>query len=128
MDQQVAQQNDQYIHLKWSPSVNDQFYEKSKKEDKHKAIGNNVMETILQEGPTFINTEGINRVNGLEGFGELGNQSDNGRGGNKRESSFEKINERELVAQTNLNPFLSTNYLDDLKVQEDFLTPQNSNM
>ena len=26
------------------------------------------------------------------------------------------------------NPFLSSNYLEDLQVQENFLTPQNSNM
>jgi len=32
------------------------------------------------------------------------------------------------VAQTNKNPFLSSNYLEDLQVQENFLTPQNSNM
>ena len=45
----------QYIFFKWSPSIKDQFYEQSKLEDKHKAIGSNVMETILQEGNDFIN-------------------------------------------------------------------------
>ena len=45
----------QYIFFKWSPSIKDQFYEQSKLEDKHKAIGSNVMETILQEGSDFIN-------------------------------------------------------------------------
>jgi len=100
----------QYMFLKWSPSINDQFYEKSNKGDKHKVIGNNVMETILQEGPTFIDNE-TTRENS----------------GTKRENNFERMNQREMIAQTNLNPFLSSNYLEDLRVQEEFLTPQNSN-
>jgi hypothetical protein len=91
------------IYLKWSPSVKDQFHERSKLQDKPIVVGNNVMETILQEGHDFIKNE------------------------SKRENHFHKINERELVAQTNMNPFMSSNYLEDLQVQEEFLTPQNSN-
>jgi hypothetical protein len=91
------------IYLKWSPSLKDQFHERSKLEDKPKVVGNNVMEMILQEGHDFIKSE------------------------SKRENHFDKINERELVAQTNMNPFMTSNYLEDLQVQEDFLTPQNSN-
>ena len=89
------------IYLKWSPSLKAQFHERSKLEDKPKVIGHNVMETILQEGHDFIKSE------------------------SKRENHFHKINERELVAQTNMNPFMTSNYLEDLQVQEDFLTPQN---
>jgi len=91
------------LFLKWSPNVKEQFYEKSKLKEKHKAIGNNVMETILQEGNEFVNNK-------------------------TRENQFERMNQREMVAQTNLNPFLSNNYLEDLQVQEQFLTPQNSNL
>mgnify|MGYP000101631346 CR=1 FL=1 len=91
------------IFIKWSPSVNDQFYEQSKMKDKHKIVGGQVMETILQEGCDFMKNE------------------------SKREHNFSRMNERELVAQTNMNPFLSSNYLEDLHVQETFLTPQNSN-
>ena len=91
------------LFLKWSPNVKEQFYEKSNLKDKHKAIGNNVMETILQEGNEFVNNK-------------------------TRENQFEKMNQREMVAQTNLSPFRSNNYLEDLQVQEQFLTPQNSNL
>jgi len=94
---------DDIIFIKWSPSVNDQFYEKSQIKDKHKILGSQVMETILQEGCDFINNE------------------------SKREHNFNRMNDRELVAQTSMNPFLSSNYLEDLQVQETFLTPQNSN-
>ena len=37
------------------------------------------------------------------------------------------MNDREMMVQTNLNPFMTTNYLEDLQIQEKFLTPQNSN-
>ena len=114
----------QTIFLKWSPSITDQFYEKSSLKDKHKSIGNNVMETILQEGQTFIDNS-VPR-DGLQRESLNGSNIENGNG-TKRESNFERMNEREMVAQTNLNPFLSTNYLEDLQVQENFLTPQNSN-
>jgi len=113
-----------YIFLKWCPSIKDQFYEKSRLEDKHKSIGNNVMETILQEGQTFIDSSAPrdNLQHSTNAFSN--NEQYNGT---KRESNFERMNEREMVAQTNLNPFLSSNYLEDLQVQENFLTPQNSN-
>ena len=91
------------MFLKWTPSVKDSFYEKSKKNEKHTVIGNNVMETILQEGQEFINKH------------------------DSREKQLSEFNQREMVAQTNMNPFFSSNYLEDLKVQEQFLTPQNSN-
>ena len=92
-----------FIYLKWSPSIKDMCYEQSKLKDKPKVIGNNVMETILQEGPDFI------------------------RNDSKRENQFEKMNDREMMVQTNLNPFMTSTYLEDLQVQEKYLTPQNSN-
>lgn len=101
------------LFLKWSPNVKEQFYEKSKLKDKHKAIGSNVMETILQEGNEFVSEK------------TRENQFENNK---TRENQFERMNQREMVAQTNLNPFLSNNYLEDLQVQEQFLTPQNSNL
>jgi hypothetical protein len=115
----------QPIFFKWSPSIKEQFYEKSKLEDKHKSIGDNVVETILQEGPSFITNE-----NGIigEGMGTSNWKDASVSNETKRENNFERMNQREMVAQTNQNPFLSSNYLEDLHVQETFLTPQNSNI
>jgi len=46
---------------------------------------------------------------------------------NKREENNNKMLEREMMAQTNQNPFLLKNdYLDDLSVQDEFLKPRNS--
>ena len=127
------------IFLKWSPSVKDLFYEKSKLKDKYNSIGQNVMETILQEGPTFIDNETVReigfvdrRTNAehefLNGDTNMSSNVGTSMGGTKRENNFERMNQRQMVAQTNLNPFLSSNYLEDLRVQETFLTPQNSNI
>jgi hypothetical protein len=82
------------------------------------------METILQEGQTFID-DYIPRDGLLRNVNSLSKNEDNNT---KRENNFERMNEREMIAQTNLNPFHSSNYLEDLQVQENFLTPQNSNM
>ena len=121
--------NKQPIFFKWSPAPsannNNELFERSKLEDKHKSIGSSIVETILQEGPGFIN-------NGESGFisdGMSMNPENNQSScrGTKREGNFEKMNQREMVAQTSQNPFLSSNYLEDLQVQESFLTPQNSN-
>ena len=130
------------IFLKWSPSVKDLFYEKSKLKDKYNSIGQNVMETILQEGPTFIDNETVReiglinrRTNGngehefLNGDTSMGSNVGTSMGSaTKRENNFERMNQRQMVAQTSMNPFLSSNYLEDLRVQETFLTPQNSNI
>ena len=46
---------------------------------------------------------------------------------NKREEANSKINERYLIGQANQNPFmLSNNYVNDIEVQMNFLTPQRS--
>jgi hypothetical protein len=122
--------NQKPIFFKWSPAPltdnNNEPYERSKIEDKHKAIGSNVVETILQEGPGFIN----NRESGfiMDGMSTGLSSYNSSFRETKRESNFGMMNQREMIAQTNQNPFLSsTNYLEDLQVQESFLTPQNSN-
>lgn len=115
------------LFLKWSPSIKDQFYEKSKLEDKHKAIGNNVMETTLQEGYNFIENNAPREAM-FKSSPDMYSDGGFSNSGTKRENNFERMNQREMVAQTNKNPFLSSNYLEDLQVQENFLTPQNSNM
>mgnify|MGYP006143555069 CR=1 FL=1 len=43
-----------------------------------------------------------------------------------RESMNDKINDRCLIKQLGQNPFLSGSYIDDLKIQEQFLRPKSS--
>ena len=46
---------------------------------------------------------------------------------NKRSENSERISAREMIIQTNINPFLNNNYLDDIKVQDTILRPKDSN-
>ena len=47
---------------------------------------------------------------------------------NKREDANTKLNERSMIEHVGLNPFHSqNNYLNDLKIQDEFLKPKNSN-
>jgi hypothetical protein len=46
---------------------------------------------------------------------------------NKREEANHKLNDRYLVGQAKQNPFMpNSNFIDDLEVQLNFLTPQKS--
>ena len=48
---------------------------------------------------------------------------------NKREASNNKLSERYMVSRACGNPFLThLNYIDDILIQEQYLTPKNSNM
>jgi membrane protein insertase Oxa1/YidC/SpoIIIJ len=48
---------------------------------------------------------------------------------NDRELNSERLSQRDMIIQTSINPFLSeNNYLDDLKVQDTFLRPKDSNI
>jgi hypothetical protein len=47
---------------------------------------------------------------------------------NKRELSYNKIAARRLMTKGNINPFhIKNNYVEDIKVQDDFLRPKDSN-
>ena len=47
---------------------------------------------------------------------------------NKREEQNSKLNNRELMVQTSINPFMNNaNYIEDLQKEHDFLRPKDSN-
>ena len=46
---------------------------------------------------------------------------------NYKEEVAHRVGEREQVQQCCVNPFLGTNFLKDLAVQEEYLKPRNSN-
>lgn len=48
---------------------------------------------------------------------------------NTREINSERMSQRELLIQTSINPFMSSNdYIRDLEVQDEFLRPSDSNI
>ena len=77
-----------------------------------------VKETVLQEQPMHQPSQ-IQRVNEpieTEGFRQVSS---------KREEANAKINSRYLVGQATQNPFMpSNNYVNDIEVQMNFLTPR----
>ena len=77
-----------------------------------------VKETVLQEQPMHQPNQ-IQRVNEpieTEGFRQVSS---------KREEANAKINSRYLVGQATQNPFMpSNNYVNDIEVQMNFLTPR----
>jgi hypothetical protein len=104
MESTIREKQQKIIYLKWAPVNETEKKEKSYGKDKKKVEDGNIMETVLQEGQDFISST------------------------TKRETQSSKLNEREWIKQTNMNPFLHTTYLEDLQTQENFLIPQNSNM
>ena len=42
---------------------------------------------------------------------------------NKREDTYNKMSEREMIGQIGMNPFSNSNYINDVMVQENFLKP-----
>ena len=72
---------------------------------------------------TKLNTEINMKEDFAPNIGEFGIAS------NKREDVNTKISDRQMLGQVSHNPFLtSTDYVNDLEVQENYLKPQNSNM
>ena len=104
MESTIRDRQQKIIYLKWAPVNETEQKEKSYGKDKKKVEDGNIMETVLQEGQDFISSS------------------------SKRETQSSKLNEREWIKQTNMNPFLQSTYLEDLQTQENFLIPQNSNM
>lgn len=47
---------------------------------------------------------------------------------NKREDTYNKMAEREMVGQIGMNPFMQRNYLEDVMVQENFLKPISTSL
>ena len=47
---------------------------------------------------------------------------------NKREDTYNRMAEREMVGQIGMNPFMQRNYLEDVMVQENFLKPINASL
>jgi len=42
---------------------------------------------------------------------------------NKRETSYNKMAEREMIRQVGMNPYTNTNYIDGIEIRDKFLMP-----
>ena len=99
--------------------------ERSYKED-HPQYQNRISGSEAH-GSEAHGSEGLSNSNELR----VGTIADDGfhKVSTKREEANFKINERYLIGQAIKNPFMTpNNYVNDLEVQMNFLTPQKSNL
>lgn len=101
--------------------IHEQMQEKNKRleEIKNFAIGENSIKQLARE---FTNADDDPQL-------LYGNIAREGfiKKENKREDNNNKMLEREMIMQTNQNPFMTkNNYVDDLTIQDEFLKPKNS--
>jgi hypothetical protein len=47
---------------------------------------------------------------------------------NKREDTYNRMAEREMVGQIGMNPFMQRNYLEDVVIQDNFLKPVSTSL
>ena len=93
------------------------------RKDENPALNQAPDRALDQALDTKLNTEIKIKEDFAPNIGELGAAS------NRREDVNSKLSERQMIGQVSHNPFLtSTDYVNDLEVQENYLKPQNSNM
>lgn len=107
---QKEEKKKKYIYYKWSK--NGEVLEKSLKK---KAIIEKKIEPI--EPPKDV----------IDFFDYRSFSKNDDKNTNDKSISNERLTGRDKMIQTSINPFLSnSNYLSDLKTQNDFLRPKNS--
>ena len=124
------------IEWKWS---NGEPFERTPRRDK-----NNISEKQLKEQPpqqqiaedpasmetgayqqSLLSENDIWSIDSPQFFGENGFH----RAPNKREDTYNKMSEREIMGQIGQNPFLANhNYLSDIVAQDQFLKPVSTSM
>ena len=111
-----------YTFTKWSNNTSYERTERKEKREKERNTDNNIVEQALQENLALndynnIQTEFDRLV--PDGFSKQNN---------KREGQNEKLLNRGMMIQKSINPFLNTsNYLEHLDAEENFLRPKDSN-
>jgi hypothetical protein len=87
----------------------------------------NMVEGAYQQ--SLLSENDVWSIDGPQFFGE--NFGENGfrQAPNKREDTYNKMSEREIIAQIGQNPFLPNhNYLNDIMTQDQFLKPVSTSM
>jgi len=102
-----------YKYWKWSNS--NEPYGKSKRKQK-----TDIKKPAKKE--TLENLENNNE------FNIITNENIKTGAPNKRDVCNDRISKRDMLIQTNVNPFLTKlNYVNNIETQENFLRPQDSN-
>jgi hypothetical protein len=114
-----------YKYWKWSiDDISDDIQNKSTRKYTKDSYTDDNKEGTEQTCPPLENETNVNikRINNFVPFETIIVEPNN-----KRCENSERLSTREMVIQTNINPFLNNNYLDDIKVQDTILRPKDSN-
>jgi len=115
------------LNLAWSNGIkavrstqeDNPYFKKTTAEDKIEAVENDKETLQSEEMKTRIQVEGDYSLS----------RNTYRKNSNRRETSNDKLSEREMISRSCGNPFLThLNYTDDIITQEQFLIPKNSNM
>jgi hypothetical protein len=108
----MEEEKEKIRYFKWS---NGEKYERSYPDDKRKIE--------IEQSKKSMEEEIID--NHMESFNNNIIREDLR---NKREENAERLKDRDLPFQSNMNPFMnSTNYVEDITNRDNFLRPINSN-
>ena len=114
-----------YKYWKWSiDDISDDIQNKSTRKYTKDSYTDDHNEDTEQTCPPLENETNVDikRINNFVPFETIIVEPNN-----KRCENSERLSTREMVIQTNINPFLNNNYLDDIKVQDTILRPKDSN-
>ena len=106
-----------YYSWKWSTGTPYKKSERIQKQAKTQSDITSVATNPLTEIDLFINS-----------IPNITIHNDVKHSSNKREKQNEKLSNRDLIIQTSINPFISSqNYIDDIHNEDEFLRPKDSN-
>ena len=77
-----------------------------------------IQQSLLSEDDRWI----MNQDGNLVVFGEEEKPL------NKREDTYNRMSEREMIGQIGMNPFSQNNYINDVMVQENYLKPVSTSL
>ena len=102
--------------FEWKWSTGETYKKSSRIIKENKPSDNTVIEQCLETN-IFLNS-----------IPHKGLQTEQMQISNKRADQNAKLNDRELIVQTTVNPFMNnSNYIEDLQKEHDFLRPKDSN-
>ena len=111
-----------YIYkMEWKWSNGDNYERSARKPPVIKTLAiekTAIQQSLLSEDDQWVMNE----------VGELFILDNNEKSLNKREDTYNRMAEREMIGQIGMNPFSDNNYINDVIAQDNFLKPVSTSM
>jgi hypothetical protein len=126
------ERNNKMVAKEWKWSVGEPYQRSARFRKSHKEMEdekmefNREMEQRNNQMKQSAYEQSFLTENDHWGINDFGSSSESFslQTSNKREETYNKMAERQMVGQVGFNPFLSNNsYIDDVNIQENFLKP-----